>query len=96
MIAGSYAVKVPSMESYRGKAAPWSVRMPAALSGALRLPLRRAGSRIALRTDHGCGRFVDQGYSAVLDGIAASFLSRIDAPPGSAAAIARQARCRDS
>ena len=31
--------------------------MPAALSGAL--PLRRAGSRIALRTDHGCGRFVD-------------------------------------
>ena len=31
--------------------------MPAALSGAL--PLRRAGSRIALRTDHGCGWFVD-------------------------------------
>ena len=31
--------------------------MPAALSEAL--PLRRAGSRIALRTDHDCGRFVD-------------------------------------
>jgi hypothetical protein len=51
MIAGWYAVKVPSLESYRGKAAPWSVRMSAALSETL--PLRRAGSRIALRTDHG-------------------------------------------